>query len=161
MRRAADKLSLLVSVDPFLSRSGELADFVLPAATFVEGQRGQSAARTAMVETQHKSRTEYAIFRDLARALGLGRFFPWVWICVAVILLTGLWIIVYIFGGFANSGTYVHLMFGMGLAMMAIYLFSVWLTGSESFLKSSVLLRVPLLFTSAIVFAWSGPSRSS
>lgn len=40
------------------------------------------------------------------------------------------------------------------LVMMAIYLVSVWATGSETFLRSSVLLRVPLLLTSAFVFAW-------
>ncbi len=47
------------------------------------------------------------------------------------------------------------------LVMMAIYLFSVWATGSEDFLKSSVLLRVPLLFTSAFVFAWLVEAGSS
>ncbi len=50
------------------------------------------------------------------------RFFPWVWASVAVILLTGLWIIFAIFGGFANAGMYVHLMFTLGLVMMAIFM---------------------------------------
>jgi hypothetical protein len=40
------------------------------------------------------------------------------------------------------------------LAMMGIYLFVVWSIGEETFLRSSVLLRVPLLFTTAIAFAW-------
>ncbi len=47
------------------------------------------------------------------------------------------------------------------LVMMALYLLSVWLTSSESFLRSSVLLRVPLLFTSAFVFAWLVEAGSS
>ncbi len=47
------------------------------------------------------------------------------------------------------------------LAMMVLYLITVWMTGSETFLKSSVLLRVPLLFTSAIVFAWLVEAGSS
>ncbi len=47
------------------------------------------------------------------------------------------------------------------LVMMALYLLSVWMTSSETFLKSSVLLRVPLLFTSAIVFAWLVEAGSS
>ena len=51
-----------------------------------------------------------------------GKFFPWVWISVAVILATGIWIILSIFGGFANVGMYVHLMFGLGLVMMLIFM---------------------------------------
>lgn len=51
-----------------------------------------------------------------------GRFFPWVWGCIVVILLTGLWVIFAVFGGFANTPPYVHAMFGMGLAMMAIFM---------------------------------------
>lgn len=51
-----------------------------------------------------------------------GRFFPWVWACIAVILVSGLWIIFAIFGGFANTPPHVHAMFGMGLVMMAIFM---------------------------------------
>ena len=51
-----------------------------------------------------------------------GRFFPWVWASVATILLTGLWIIFSIFGGFANVGMYVHLMLGLGIVMMLIFM---------------------------------------
>ncbi len=51
-----------------------------------------------------------------------GKFFPWVWISVTVILVTGIWIILSILGGFANVGMYVHLMFGLGLVMMLIFM---------------------------------------
>lgn len=51
-----------------------------------------------------------------------GRFFPWVWASIAIILLTGLWVIFAIFGGFANAGMHVHLMFGLGLVMMMIFM---------------------------------------
>lgn len=40
------------------------------------------------------------------------------------------------------------------LAMTAIYLFVVWYSSSESLLRSGTLLRVPFLFTAAIVYAW-------
>lgn len=40
------------------------------------------------------------------------------------------------------------------LALTAVYLGIVWFTGSASLWRSSVLLRVPLLFTAAIVYAW-------
>ena len=50
------------------------------------------------------------------------RFFPWVWVAVVSVLVTGLWMIFGVFGGFANVGAYVHAMFGLGLLMMAIFL---------------------------------------
>jgi hypothetical protein len=40
------------------------------------------------------------------------------------------------------------------LAMTGTYLAIVWFTGGGSLWRSSVLLRVPLLFTAAIVYAW-------
>ena len=40
------------------------------------------------------------------------------------------------------------------LALTAAYLAIVWYTGGGSLWRSSVLLRVPLLFTAAIVYAW-------
>jgi len=40
------------------------------------------------------------------------------------------------------------------LALTLAYLAIVWFTGNASLWRSSVLLRVPLLFTAAIVYAW-------
>lgn len=40
------------------------------------------------------------------------------------------------------------------LALTSVYLGIVWYTGDETLWRSSVLLRVPLLFTAAIVYAW-------
>jgi uncharacterized membrane protein len=51
-----------------------------------------------------------------------GRFFPWVWGAIAVILLSGLWMIFAWFNGFKGLALYVHLMFGLGLIMMAIFM---------------------------------------
>lgn len=80
-RAAADRLDLLVSVDPFLTASGALADFVLPAATFLEGRgpspADQRALRSPMLPERHDSRSDWAILRGLAQALDLGRYFPW------------------------------------------------------------------------------------
>ncbi|MCG6966868.1 MAG: CopD family protein [Chromatiaceae bacterium] len=50
-----------------------------------------------------------------------GRFFPWVWACVGVVLATGLWMIFAVFGGMGGVGLYVHAMFGLGLLMMLIF----------------------------------------
>jgi hypothetical protein len=40
------------------------------------------------------------------------------------------------------------------LGLTAVYLGIVWFTGDDTLWRSSVLLRVPLLFTAAIVYAW-------
>jgi uncharacterized membrane protein len=51
-----------------------------------------------------------------------GRFFPWVWAGIALILATGFWMIFAVFGGMGGVGLYVHAMLGLGLVMMAIFL---------------------------------------
>jgi uncharacterized membrane protein len=50
------------------------------------------------------------------------KFFPWVWAAVGLLLLTGYVMLFQRFGGFATSPVYVHLMQGIGIAMMAIFL---------------------------------------
>ena len=50
-----------------------------------------------------------------------GRFFPWVWVSILLILGTGFWMIFSVFGGFATVGLYVHLMLGLGIVMMLIF----------------------------------------
>ena len=51
----------------------------------------------------------------------LSRFFPWVWLAVLIILVTGFWIFLGPFG--ANAGLYVHLMMGIGSLMALIFFF--------------------------------------
>lgn len=48
------------------------------------------------------------------------RFFPWVWLSVILILLSGLYLIAE-YGGWNMVGHYVYAMFGMGVAMMLIF----------------------------------------
>ncbi len=51
-----------------------------------------------------------------------GRFFPWVWLCVALLLGSGLWLLLGPFlGGMAHARPYVHAMFGLGLLMMLLF----------------------------------------
>ena len=47
------------------------------------------------------------------------RFFPWVWVAVALILASGLAMLLQV--GFAHAPLNWHLMFGLGLAMMLIF----------------------------------------
>ncbi len=51
----------------------------------------------------------------------LARFFTWVWVAVAVVLVSGVALILRV--GFAAAPMYQHLMFLMGLVMIAIYAF--------------------------------------
>ncbi len=50
------------------------------------------------------------------------KFFPWVWAAVIGILLSGYWMIFGAYGGMANTPLFVHIMHGLGLIMMLIYL---------------------------------------
>ncbi len=52
-----------------------------------------------------------------------GRFFPWVWVAVITIPLTGYWMLFQVFGGMGNVGLYVHIMHALGLVMIAIYFY--------------------------------------
>ena len=47
------------------------------------------------------------------------RFFPWVWISVLLILVSGLWMFMLV--GAGNAPVYVHAMFGLGVLMMLIF----------------------------------------
>lgn len=65
------------------------------------------------LEPPHRLRLWVAVFE---------RFFPWIWLAVAVLLASGLWMSVVVFGGFAHASLYVHLMFGLGIVMMLLFM---------------------------------------
>jgi uncharacterized membrane protein len=48
-------------------------------------------------------------------------FFPWVWLAVITLLLSGYGMLFAFFGGMATTPIYVHIMQGFGLAMMLIF----------------------------------------
>ena len=50
------------------------------------------------------------------------KFFPWVWTSVIILPLTGYWMIFAVWGGFAGLPLHVHVMQGLGLLMIVIYL---------------------------------------
>ena len=51
----------------------------------------------------------------------LGRFFAFVWACIAVLLITGYGMIP-AFGGMKSVGMHVHLMQGLGILMMLLFM---------------------------------------
>ena len=48
---------------------------------------------------------------------GFKRFFPWVWLSIAVVLVTGLWM----FFQFPVKPLFFHIMMGLGIVMMLIF----------------------------------------
>lgn len=52
----------------------------------------------------------------------LTRFFIWVWLAVLIIPVSGYWMIFSAFGGFAGVSWYIHLMQGLGIIMILIFL---------------------------------------
>jgi uncharacterized membrane protein len=50
------------------------------------------------------------------------RFFPWVWSSIVLLLASGYGMIFLYFGGFAGAGLYIHVMQGIGLVMMLLFL---------------------------------------
>ena len=50
-----------------------------------------------------------------------GRFFPWVWVAVILLLATGTGMIETAFGGFGYLPLHIHLMYSLGLVMMVIF----------------------------------------
>jgi len=55
------------------------------------------------------------------------RFFPWVWMAVLILLISGYWLVFGAFGGFASSPVYVHIMHFLGLIMMALFVYLFYL----------------------------------
>jgi uncharacterized membrane protein len=59
----------------------------------------------------------------------LARFFPLVWVAIGALLLSGYAMIFEGFGGFRGAGLHIHLMQGIGLLMMLLFLhlfFAPW-----------------------------------
>jgi uncharacterized membrane protein len=50
-----------------------------------------------------------------------GRFFPWVWASVAVLLVSGYAMVLLFLGGFRGVGLHVHIMQGTGILMMLLF----------------------------------------
>lgn len=51
----------------------------------------------------------------------LGRFIPWVWGAIVVLLATGFYMVANSFDGLAGAPWFVHLMMGLGIFMMLMF----------------------------------------
>jgi uncharacterized membrane protein len=50
------------------------------------------------------------------------RFFPWVWSSIVLLLASGYGMMFLYFGGFAGARLYIHVMQGIGIVMMLLFL---------------------------------------
>ncbi len=51
------------------------------------------------------------------------KFFPWVWMSVTILLVSGYWLVFMAWGGFAGVPVYVHVMQLWGLVMIALFIY--------------------------------------
>ena len=58
--------------------------------------------------------------RAAIMSVTLRKFFPWVWMAIVVLLLTGYWLIG-AFGGFGSVPVYVHVMHLLGWVMVVLF----------------------------------------
>jgi anaerobic selenocysteine-containing dehydrogenase len=84
VEEALGSLDLLVVNDFFMTKTAELAHYVLPAATFLEREEIHYFTKKQMVNLAQRVmkvegvRDEYTLWHDLAHRIGFGDpFFPW------------------------------------------------------------------------------------
>jgi anaerobic selenocysteine-containing dehydrogenase len=83
VRKALESLDLFVVRDLFMTETAELADYVLPAASFLERVELHTHAKYQTVTMTRKIleypdvQDEYQFWHDLAHRLDYGKYFPW------------------------------------------------------------------------------------
>jgi len=80
---------LFISIDPYMTETCQLADYVLPACTFIEetGVGGFPYGishcvpwimlRKKVIEPLYESKPIWSIWSELGHQIGLGEYFPW------------------------------------------------------------------------------------
>lgn len=63
------------------------------------------------------------------------RFFPWVWVSVLVLVLSGYHMLFAVYGGFAGAGLHIHIMNALAVAMIAIFA-HVWFAPWKRFSRA-------------------------
>jgi len=83
VRKALGSLDLFVVRDLFMTETAELADYVLPAASFLERvelhphAKYQTVTMTRKILEYPDVQDEYQFWHDMAHRLGFGKYFPW------------------------------------------------------------------------------------
>jgi len=82
VREALPKLELLVVKDLFITETAKYADYILPAASYLEREEVfyDSSLKAAFITGKYIDnglQTEYELFKGLAERMGAGEWFPW------------------------------------------------------------------------------------
>jgi len=83
VKEALESLDLLVVRDIFMNECCEIADYILPAATFLERTDIETTRNYQVVSLRQKviefpeCQDEYQFYHDMAQRLGFGKYFPW------------------------------------------------------------------------------------
>jgi len=83
VQQALGALELFVVRDLFMTETAELADYVLPAASFLERvelhphAKYQTVTMTRKILEYPDVQDEYQFLHDIAHRLGFGEYFPW------------------------------------------------------------------------------------
>lgn len=56
-----------------------------------------------------------------------GRFFPWVWLAIIILLASGFWMTFELYGNIANSRNNIHIMLGLGSIMVLVFFYIFFL----------------------------------
>ena len=89
---------------------------LLPAVIWVGGMFFAYMALRPVAASQLEPPARLSLWVGVFR-----KFFPWVFVSIALILASGLWMVYAVFGGFAATGLYVHVMLVLGILMMLIF----------------------------------------
>jgi uncharacterized membrane protein len=94
-----------------------IALHMLAAAIWVGGMFFAYMALRPVAASQFEPPQRLPLWRDV-----FGKFFPWVWVSVIVLLASGYWMAFKLFGGFATFPLYVNIMNGLGILMVLLYM---------------------------------------
>ena len=90
---------------------------LLPAVIWVGGMFFAYMALRPVAASQLEPPARLSLWVGVFR-----KFFPWVFVAIALILGSGFWMVYAVFGGLAATGLYVHVMLALGILMMLIFL---------------------------------------
>ena len=94
-----------------------IALHMLAATIWVGGMFFAHRALRPVAASQFEPPQRLPLWRDV-----FGKFFPWVWVSVIVLLVSGYWMAFTLFGGFASFPLYVNIMHGLGILMVLLYM---------------------------------------
>lgn len=139
---------------------------ILPAVVWVGGMFFAYMALRPVAAGQLEPPARLALWVGV-----FDRFFPWVFVSIALILGSGFWMVFAVFGGFTATGLYVHIMLVLGILMMLIF-FHVffapfrrlkqavdqedWAAGGKRLAQIRVMIGINLLLGLATIAVASG-----